>query len=41
MSKIELSCKVCGMKFEGNTEEEARKKMMKHAQKAHPKPKEM
>ncbi len=40
MAKIKLTCNACGMTFKGKTEEEAKKKMMEHAQKDHPKPKE-
>ncbi len=41
MAKIEVACKACGMKFKGKTEEEAKKKLMEHSQKAHPMPKKM
>jgi predicted small metal-binding protein len=36
MAKKEVTCKACGMKFEGKTEEEAKKKLMEHNKKAHP-----
>ena len=34
---VEVKCSKCGNKFEGKTEEEAKKKLMKHAKKHHSK----
>jgi predicted small metal-binding protein len=35
MGKVELECPACGMKFTGDTKEEAQRKKKEHAEKHH------